>query len=227
MTRRARWPWRLHAARALTVLALSLARPPLAHAQTARPADPSALPLRDANFAWDGDLLRATYSFKDILDPAMRQKLSNGPPVTILMRAYVLREGETNPVMLRVQTCDVRYDLWEDVYRVRVANASGSTERVVANLPGVERTCTVIQDFPMTARSSLRAGVPHYLAVLVDVNPVSQAVQDQMRQWMQRPISAAEVGAGDALFSGLVVLLFRDIGGSDRSLQFRTRSFVP
>jgi hypothetical protein len=221
-------PWRLHAARLLTVLSIALARPPLALAQTTTPTAPADLPLRDANFAWDQGLLRASFSFKDVLaDPAVRQKLSNGPTSTIVMRGYVIREGETNPVWLTLQTCKVTYDLWEDVYNIQLVNASGRTERPVANLAGVERYCTTAQDLPITSRSSLRAGAPHFLAVIVDVNPVSEDVRQQMRQWMQRPVGAAEVGPGDALFSGLVLLLFRDVGGSDRTVQFRTRTFVP
>jgi len=220
-------PWHLRLVPLVTALALSLARPPLAFAQTARPTAPAELPVRDANLAWDSGLLRATFSFKDVLDPAVRQKLSSGPASTIAMRAYVFREGETTPVMLAVQTCQVSYDLWEDVYQVRLTNASGSTLRPVANLGGVERTCTTAQDLPIATRASLRVGVSHFLAVIVDVNPVSEDVRAQMRQWMQRPVGAAEVGPGDALFSAFVLLLFRDVGGSDRTVQFRTRSFVP
>jgi len=211
----------------MMVLALSLARPPLALAQTARPTAPAELPVREANLRWDDELLRATFSFKDVLDPAVRQKLSSGPASTIAMSAYVFREGETNPVMLKVQTCVVSYDLWEDVYRVEVTNAAGKTSRPVANLGGVERACTTAQDFPIATRASLRVGVAHFLTVKVEVNPVSEEVRAQMRQWMQRPVGAAEVGPGDSLFSAFVLLLFRDVGGSDRTLLFRTRSFVP
>ena len=63
--------------------------------------------------------------------------------------------------------------------------------------------------------------------MLVDVNPVNANKRAQMRQWMQRPAGAAEVGPGDALFSAFVGLLLRDVAGSDRTLEFRTQPFVP
>jgi hypothetical protein len=218
---------RLLLARLFTLCALSLVREPLALAQTAQPTAPALLPLREANFAWDNGLLRASFSFSDVLDPAVRQKLSSGPTSTIAMRAYVIREGETTPVMLAVQTCQVTYDLWENVYQVTRKNAAGTTQQPVANLGGVERLCGRALDLAIATRASLRSGVAHFLAVIVDVNPVSEDVRAQMRQWMQRPVGSAEVGPGDALFSAFVLLLFRDVGGSDRTVQFRTRVFVP
>jgi hypothetical protein len=211
----------------LLVVAASLASPPNALAQTTKPLAPAELSVRPANFAWDQDVLRASFSFSDILDPAVRQKLSNGPASTIAMRAAVFREGTTSPVTVAVQTCVVSYDLWEDVYQVRFTDASGSTQRPVANLSGVERRCAHAQDLPITTRAALKPGASYFLMVVVDVNPVSEEVRAQMRQWMQRPIGAAVLGPGDALFSTFVMLFFRDIGGSDLTLQFRTPSFVP
>ena len=220
-------PWRRHAAWAMTALALSLVHSPVASAQTARSTAPQDLPLRGANYAWDQGLLRASFSFPDVLDPAVRQKLSNGPASTIAMRAIVHRDGDPKPVTVAVQTCVVSYDLWEDVYQVRFTDRSGTTQRPVANLGGVERWCAHAQDLVITTRASLKAGVPYFLEVIVDVNPVSEEVRAQMRQWMQRPIGVAELGPGDALFSAFVLLFFRDVGGSDLTVQFRTPSFVP
>jgi len=218
---------RARAARFFMVVALSLAHPPLARAQTAQPASPADLPMREANLAWDQNLLRATFSFTDILDEQVRHKLANGTANTIAMRAFVFRDGETNPVLLAVQTCSVTYNVWEDVYTVLVETAGGTTQRSVLNLDGVGRYCAKAQDFPVASRSSLKAGVAHFLGVIVDVNPVSDDIRAQMQRWMRRPLGSADVGGGDAIFSGLVLLFFRDVGGSDASRQFRTRTFIP
>ncbi len=219
--------WRLSLGWLSLLALLSATRPPLALAQTTQPIAPAALPMRGANFRWDNDLVRATYSFSDVLTDAVKQKLSNGPASTIAMRAILFREGETRPVTVAVQTCVVSYDLWNEVYQVSLTNAAGTTQRPVANLGGVERTCARAQDLAITTRSSLTAGASYFLEVIADVNPVSEAVRAQMRQWMQRPVGAAEAGPGDALFSAFVLLLFRDVGGSDSTVAFRTASFVP
>ena len=85
------------------------------HVSDARAEDPpkqEELPRRQANFAWNvqpkekggGTFLNASFSFRDVIDKAMQEKLASGLPQTIAMRAYVLREGETNPVALAVRT---------------------------------------------------------------------------------------------------------------------------
>ncbi len=232
MTRRLAGPSRgrsrARAARAFVLVAVSVGRPPLALAQTPRPAAPADLPLRDANFAWDGSLLRASFSFVDVLEDAgVRSKLANGTENTIAMRAYVLRDGETNPVMLVVQRCSVTYNLWNDVYQLQIETATGTTQRSVLNLDGVARYCARVQDFPIATRASLRASAAHFLGIIVDVNPVSDEIRGQMQRWMRRPLGSSDVGGGNAVFSGLVLLFMRDVGGSDRTLSFRTRTFVP
>ena len=188
------------------------------------------MPLHTAHFRADQDLLRATFSFSNVLDDdSVRQKLANGPQNTIVMRAYLLREGEPTPLAIVLQQCVVSYDLWNEVYRVRLTNGNGADAepRSVVNIAGVVRLCANAQDLPIAARASLRRGVSHFLAVIVDVNPVSEEVRQQMRQWVQRPVGPAGVGPGDALFSAFVLLLVRDVGGSDRTVQFRTQNFVP
>ena len=215
------------APRLLLALALSLGRAPLAHAQAA-PVNPAQFQVYPNHFAWDGDLLRANFSFKDVLDPAVRQKLSNGPESVIAMRAFVFREGETAPVRLVVQECRVAYDLWNEVYNVQVSDAAGATKAYrVVNMNGVERLCTVMQNLPVAPRSALKAGVPHFLAVVVDVNPVSPAVRAQIQQWMQQQAQGADVGMGASLFSGVAALFFRNVGASDRTVEFRTAPVVP
>jgi hypothetical protein len=219
--------WRLHAARLLTLLALSLARPPLAFGQTAADAKPSTFPIRLANFAWDHDVLRASFSFSDVLTAAVRQKLSNGPASTIVMRAAFYRDGETTPAAIVAQECVVSYDLWAEAYLVKLTTAARTTQQPVINIGGVERMCANAQNLAVTGRSLLVPGKTYYLAVIAEVNPVSEDVRAQLRQWMQRPAGAAEVGPGGSLFSAFVLLLFRDVGGSDSTVEFRTAAFQP
>ena len=74
-------------------------------AQSQQPAHPSALPQRQANYSWDNDLLRASFSYRDVLDAVLMKKLSSGLPMIIAMRAYVYREGEDIPIALTTRLC--------------------------------------------------------------------------------------------------------------------------
>jgi hypothetical protein len=213
--------WLLFAALAL---APEFAR---AQAEPDQPVTPAALPSRQANFAWDKSLLRVSFSYRDALDPKLTQKLSSGLPTVIAMRAFVFAEGETKPVDLAVRSCRVVYDLWDEVYRVKITASGGERDLAVINVEGVLRQCAEARDLPLVERRALKSGVPHFLGVIVDVNPVSPQMLDQMRRWVSRPTGSTGIGSGDALFGSFVGLFVRSIGTSDKTLRFRTQSLTP
>jgi hypothetical protein len=193
----------------------------------ARLVRPASLPPRQANYAWDTDLLRGSFSYRDVLsDPDIIKKLSSGLPMVIAMRAYVYREGEDTPVTLAPRVCRVVYDLWDEVYRVHVSEPERERDQA-AVLDGVFRLCTEARDLPVVRRGLLDAKAAYFLAVVVDVNPVSSEIVDQMRRWMSRPTGSAGLGPGDALFGSFVQLFVRQIATSDKTLTFRTQDVVP
>jgi len=197
-----------------------------ARAQT-QLSHPAALASRQANFAWDGDLLRTSFSYRDVLsEPALTKKLSSGLPMVIAMRAYVYREGQDSPVALAPRVCRVVYDLWDEVYRVHVSEPEHERDQA-AVLDGVLRLCTEARDLPVVRRSLLARGEPYFLAVVVDVNPVSPEIIEQMRRWMSRPAGSTGIGPPDALFGTFVQLFVSPVATSDRTLTFRTQPVLP
>jgi hypothetical protein len=216
-------------------LALALATgfalmPFFAHAQAPapqQPAHPGALVLRSANYAWEGDLLRASFSYRDVLaDPVLVKKLSSGLPMVIAMRAYVYREGDATPVALAPRFCNVVYDLWDEVYRVHVSEPERERDQA-AVLDGVLRLCTEARDLPVVRRGLLVPGEPYFLGVVVDVNPVSGEMIDQIRHWLSRPTGSTGIGPTNALFGSFVQIFARQIATSDKTLTFRTQVVPP
>ena len=195
--------------------------------QPAQPTAPQQLPSRQANYAWDKALLRASFSFRDVMDKTLTDKLSSGLPSVIAMRAYVFRDEDAVPVALTVRTCRVVYDLWEEVYRLKITGPGVDRDTAAINVEGVLRQCAEARDLPVVDRPLLASGKAHFLAVIVDVNPVSPQMLAQMRQWVARPTGSTGIGPGDALFGSFVGLFLRQIGTSDRSLTFRTQPFTP
>jgi len=214
--------------RMVTIAVCAIALLPLAaSAQPRQPAQAAALPPRQANYAWDRDLLRASFSYRDVLsEPELVKKLSSGLPMVVAMRAYVYRRGDDTPVALTARVCRVVYDLWDEVYRVHVIEPERERDQA-AVLDGALRLCTEARDLPVVRRGLLAAGEPYFLGVAVDVNPVSPEMVEQMRRWMSRPTGSTGIGAGDALFGGFVQLFVRQIATSDRTLTFRTQDLTP
>lgn len=215
----------------LLLLGALAARPGLARADD-EPKQES-LPRRQANFVWDKDaktgqtLLRASFSFRDVVDKPMAEKLASGLPTVIATRAYLLREGEQSPVALAVRTCRVVYDLWDEVYRLKISSPGGERDAAALNLEGVLRQCADARDLPIADRALLVPGKPHFLGVIVEVNPVSPQMLTQMRQWVSRPAGSTGIGPGDALFGSFVGLFVRQLGNADRTLRFRTQTVTP
>jgi hypothetical protein len=216
--------------------ALALMAPP----REARADDPpkqEELPRRQANYVWEKNektnqtILKASFSFKDVIDKdrdkALYEKLSSGLPTVIAMRAYVLREGEPNPIALAVRTCNVVYDLWNEIYRIKISGPGGDRDLAVIDTQGVFRQCMEARDLPVVDKALLTAGKPHFLGVIVEVNPVSPQMLEQMRKWVSRPAGSTGIGPGDALFGSFVGLFVRQIGTADKTLRFRTQSVTP
>jgi hypothetical protein len=192
-----------------------------------QPPRPTSLAPRQANYAWDKDLLRASFSYRDVLgDDALVKKLSSGLPMVIAMRAYVYAAGQDQPIALAPRVCRVVYDLWDEVYRVHVSEPERERDQA-AVLDGVLRLCTEARDLPVVRRRLLAPGQPYFLAVVVDVNPVSPEMVEQMRRWMSRPTGSTGIGPSDALFGSFVQLFVRQLATSDRTLTFRTQDVVP
>jgi hypothetical protein len=212
-------------------LAASVSAPASLGAQQAapqqQPAQPAALPPRQANYAWDQDLLRASFSYRDVMsDPALLKKMASGLPMVIAMRAYLFQQGRDTPVALAPRVCRVAYDLWDEVYRIHVSEHERERDQA-AVLDGVLRICTEARDLPIVRRSALTPGQPYFLGVVVDVNPVSPDMIEQIRRWIARPTGSTGIGQTDALFGGFVQLFVRQIATSDKTITFRTQDIVP
>ncbi len=218
MTRR--WPresWFLLLAGALVLLV------------TARALAQASAPLRTAKFAWDKNnvALRGTFAFKDALeDKVIARKMANGMKTTLFMRAYVYANSGGNPIGWTAHTCNIGYDLWNEVYNVAVNNGK---VQVVVNAKGVHRLCTEMADKELVQRSALSGSASgYYLYVKVEVNPVSPQTLQRIQQWVTRPAGASTtISPGDALFASFVGVFMKNLPNADKEVEFKTASFPP
>jgi hypothetical protein len=193
---------------------------------TAAPEAKAALPVRPATFKWDkAGVLRGSFSFRDALDDkAIAKKLANGLEVKLVMRGYVYPNAGGDPIALTAHTCSIAYDLWNEVFLVSV---NGGKSKPVVNKKGVYRLCTDLVDHPIADRTTLKSQpTQYYLAVKIEVNPVSADTLKRVQQWVTRSTGASgSISPGDALFASFVGVFMKKIATADLVIDFQTESF--
>lgn len=210
----------------LALAGLSLAN--AAAAQQAPPPAPEALPERTATVALEDATVKLSVSYRDAIDAAIAKRLLSGLPTVVVMRGFLLRDGQKTPMALVVKTCRVVYDLWDEVFRIQLTQSgSGTSNAVAVNVEGVLRHCAELRRATLVSRAQLRDDARYFLAALVEVNPVSAEMLDRIQRWVTRPNGGTKIDPGDTLFGSFVGLFVTRIGDADRKLAFRTQSFAP
>ena len=218
-----RWP--------LTIIALALvsaSSPRGARAEDdATPKTPAALPARTAQITLDDRLVTFTVSFRDVVDAEISKKLQSGLPTVLTMRGYVFPEAGGDPIALTAKSCRIVYDLWDEVFRIQLTQPGGQSSAVAVNVEGVLRNCGEAKKMPLAARALMGDTARYFVAVLVEVNPVSPEMLDRIKKWVTRPTGSSAIGPGDSLFGSFVGLFVAKVGDADKKLAFRTQAFSP
>lgn len=213
-------------ASAATALALVFAQR-AARADGTPPKSPEQLPQRTATIANEKGSLKLTVSYREVVDDAITKKLLSGLPTVIAMRGYLFKEGSTDPIALTARSCRVVYDLWDEVFRITITQAGGTSSAVAVNVDGVLRNCGESKKQALVDKATLASSAKYFVAGIVEVNPVSADMLERIKKWVTRPNGTNAIGPSDALFGNFVGLFVTRVGDADKRLTFRTQSFVP
>ena len=117
-----------------------------------------APPVRQATMSFDDkQMLRMSVAYRDVVDGSTVAKLKGGLPTTIVISAYVLRDGGGPWVAATFKTCRVIFDLWNEVYRIELSQAGAPKEdQVSATLEGVLRRCAETDRLPVAGEARCR-----------------------------------------------------------------------
>jgi hypothetical protein len=213
-----------HAALGLLLTLVSLVGP--APAQVQPPARP-----RQASFRWnpEGTALFATFSFRDVIDDRIKQKMTRGLPTHITLAGILFRAGSNEPIASTFHSCKITWHVWEEMYRVEVARPSrpGSHKHWTPTLNGVLRRCAEARDLLVANANQIERGSPIYLRASIMVNPVSEALLSKLKRWVSRPSHTATAAPGSALFSTFTGLFMQRLGEAERNISFTTVTQTP
>lgn len=190
----------------------------------AAPARAQDVSERRVGVHWAEGAPALDFSAEDLVDQAAREKLASGLPQTIVMRIFAYRENGQQ-IAVTARSCRVVYDLWEEVYRVRIEAPGVDRVEALTSLDGVIRRCLIAERLEVGTPADYR-GLGNerlYFATLFELNPLSPETVQRLRRWLARPAAGGGVG-GEAFFGSFVSLFVnRRIGSAERTLRFRSQ----
>jgi hypothetical protein len=163
--------------------------------------------------------IRVTTSIGKLFDSAAYEALGSGFESTIVIRMWVYKKGDSDPVAFEVLERKVIYDMWDELYEIQLAGPSGREKYKVKYRAEALKLLSSIDAFPIVAADELPYEDHHYLMIVVELNPVSEETLAEVRRWLTK-------GSGGSLVGRVVnVFVNPDIADADRVLRLRSQPF--
>lgn len=165
-------------------------------------------------------------SFTELLDQEAYERLGSGFATTIVARIYVYKEGKDLPVSAVMASFRVVYDLWDEVYVVRIDGPMGRETRRISRRADALKAVTTLDRCPIAALDAIPRGENHYMAMVVELNPVSKELMAEMRRWLTRPAGSASLDRGSSFFGSFVsVFVNPELPQAERVVKLRSQPF--
>ncbi len=189
-------------------------------------ADDAKLIERRMWFAERGEDLTVTTSFTELLDKKAYERLKSGFATTIVARIYVYKKGKELPVSVVMASFRAVYDLWDELYVVRIDGPQGRVTRRYKSRADALKALTSLDECPIALLSEIPRGPHHYMAMVVELNPVSKELLAEMRRWLTKPAGSASLDRSSSFFGSFVsVFVNPKLPEADRVLKYRSQPF--
>ena len=151
------------------------------------------------------------------------QALSTGYTSTIEIQIWVYPNDSTKFVSYQRIVRSVVYDLWDEVYAVRLCK---DCKEVKVRSPAEALTLlTSIDDLPVAKLVDLPFDDVFLLAIRVDLNPVSKETLAEVRRWLSQGTGGG-LDRGGVFFGSFVsVFVNPKIAEADRVIRLRSQPF--
>jgi hypothetical protein len=181
---------------------------------------------RTMGFSERGGNLVVTTSFGELFNRQATEKVSSGFPSSVVVRLYVYRKDRTGqPVSLALLEHEVVFDLWDEVYVVRTRGPLGKRELRYRSRQQALRAMTQLDSMPIAPLGRIAVGPHHFLALVVELNPVSPELLAEMRRWLSRPAGEALDSSSSFFGSFVSVFVNPKVERADRMLRIRSQPF--
>lgn len=173
----------------------------------------------------DGKLVAST-TFTGLFDQGAYRDLSSGFPTTVVLRTYVYRKKQELPISLQVVNLRVVYDLWDEVYLVRIDSPEGRENLRLESRVEVLRVLTQLRQFPVSTLKKILIGPHYFLAIVAELNPVEKERLAEMRRWLTKSTSETHLDSSSSFFGSFVsVFVNPKLQKADRIVRLRSQPF--
>lgn len=184
------------------------------------------LSVRPARIEQSGGNVVMSASFPDLFDGELAARLDSGFAMTVVVRAYLLRQGAARAEALAVRSVRVAWDLWDEVYLVEERDQAGTRRARLRTRKEAIARVTTLDRLALGELAWMPPGERWEVAVLVEVNPLSPETLAQVRRWLTRPQGGHRIGEGESLFGSLVSIFVNPhLGDAEKVLRFRVAPF--
>ena len=156
-----------------------------------------------------------------LFDIAAYNALASGFTSTVVIRTWIYPRNSTDPVAFALYERKVLYNLWDEVYELKLDGRIVKEKRQADAL----KHLTSIEDLPVARLASLPIGQEFLLAMQVELNPVSKETLAEVRRWLSQGTGGG-LDRGGAFFGSFVsVFVNPKIPEADRVLRVRSQPF--
>jgi hypothetical protein len=187
-------------------------------------ADEDTPELQHMRFVERGDDLFVTTALTKLFDSSSYDALDTGIPSTVVVRTWVYPQGSTEPVGFQLIQRTIWYDLWDEVYMLRLDDPAGRRTLKIKYRAEALKTLTALDDIACARLADLPYDQVYTLGMEVELNPVSKETLAEVRRWLSQ--GTGGVDRGGSFFGSFVsVFVNPKIAEADRILRLRSQTF--
>lgn len=170
-----------------------------------------------------GSDLTTSVKIQKLFDADAYQKLSSGFATTIVINTFVYPRDEKEPIAGRQIVRQVVYDLWDEVYVIRLdANAKPIKIKYQAE---ALKLLTSVDDMPIARLADLPYEDVFYLRMTVLLNPVDKKTLAEVQRWLSQGTGGG-LDRGGVFFGSFVsVFVHPKIDDADNVVELRSQPF--
>lgn len=171
--------------------------------------------------------LRVSVGFREMFNAKLKKRLKSGFATTVVMRIYLYRSSDGQPVSFAVRTLKAYYDPWDEEYLLKMRDHRGQRSRRFRSQRAVVDRLTSLWRFPLARVGQLARGPRYFVAVIAEVNPVDERLLAEVRRWLRNPHGGHRNVGSESFFGSFVSIFVNNkIRRAEKTFRIKTQPFV-